>query len=72
MPRELLEQTTRVIPGDGIAPIEKILRKLAEKSYAGALSVELFMPRLQMGDPYEVGKEIREKCEIQMRKAKVI
>jgi len=72
MPRELLEQTTRVIPGDGIAPIEKILRKLAEKGYAGALSVELFMPRLQMGDPYEVGKEIREKCETQMRKAKVI
>ena len=71
LPRELLEQTTRVIPGDGIAPLDKILRKLAEKGFAGALSVELFMPRLQMGDPYEVGKEIREKCEAVMHKAKV-
>ena len=71
MPRELLEQTTRVIPGDGVAPIEKILRKLAEKGYSGALSVELFLPELQKGDPYEVAKQIKEKCDIQMRKAKV-
>src|SRR5712691_4271892 len=46
MPRELLEQATRVIPGDGIAPIVPILKKLAEKGYSGALSVELFLPDL--------------------------
>src|SRR6266581_2797875 len=28
MPRELLDQTTRVIPGDGVTPLVKILRKL--------------------------------------------
>jgi sugar phosphate isomerase/epimerase len=71
LPRELLDQTTRVIPGDGVAPIEKMLRKLAEKGYAGSLSVELFLPEFTQGDPYEVGKKIREKSEAVMHKAKV-
>ena len=34
MPRELLDNTTRIIPGDGIAPVTAILRKLADKGYA--------------------------------------
>lgn len=72
IPRELLDQTTRLIPGDGITPIEKILRKLAEKGYAGPLSVELFKPEFQKTDPYEMAKQIREKCEAVMRKAKVV
>ena len=57
MPRELLDQTTRVIPGDGVTPLVRILRKLSEKSYAGPLSVELFLPRFQQGDPYDVARE---------------
>ena len=32
IPRELFAQNTRLIPGDGIAPLERILRKLAEKA----------------------------------------
>jgi sugar phosphate isomerase/epimerase len=71
MPRELLGQQTRIIPGDGVAPVVPILRKLAEKGYAGALSVELFLPEFSQGDPYEVAKRIREKCEVVMKKAKV-
>jgi 4-hydroxyphenylpyruvate dioxygenase len=59
MPRELLDQTTRVIPGDGVTPLVKILRKLAEKGYAGPLSVELFLPKFQQADPFEVAREIR-------------
>lgn len=72
MPRELLEQTTRVIPGDGVAPIVRILKKLSEKGYSGPLSVELFLPEFSQGDPYEVAHRIREKCEVVMRQAKVI
>ena len=72
IPRELLAQQTRVIPGDGIAPLAKILRKLAEKSYDGALSVELFLPELQGGDPQEVATQIRTKCEKVMREAGVL
>jgi 2-keto-myo-inositol isomerase len=72
MPRELLGQATRVIPGDGVTPLVKILRKLAEKGYAGPLSVELFLPKFQEGDPFEVAQEIRRKSEAVMRQAKVI
>jgi 2-keto-myo-inositol isomerase len=72
IPRELFSQQTRVIPGDGVAPVVQILKKLSEKGYAAPLSVELFIPELQKGDPYEVAKQIREKCETVMRKAKVV
>src|ERR1700680_4968855 len=51
MPRELLDNTTRLIPGDGVSPLVRILRKLSEKGYAGALSVELFLTEFQQGDP---------------------
>ena len=72
MPREMLDQTTRVIPGDGVSPLTAILRKLADKGYDGALSVELFSPKFQEGDPYEVAREIKGKAESVMRQAKVI
>ena len=67
MPRELLDLSTRIIPGDGISPLTRILGKLAEKGYAGPLSVELFLPKFQQGDPYEVAREIRD--EIRSRHA---
>ena len=72
MPRELLDLTTRIIPGDGVSPLTRILTKLAEKGYAGPLSVELFLPKFQQGDPYEVAREIREKSEAVMRQAHVM
>ena len=71
-PRELTDNSYRLIPGDGIAPVEAIIRKLAEKGYAGALSVELFRPEIVNGDPYAVGTEIRTKCEAVMRSAGVL
>ena len=49
-----------------------ILRKLAEKGYDGALSVELFRAELVNGDPFEVASEIREKCETLMEEAGVL
>jgi len=72
IPRELFGQTTRLIPGDGVTPLVRILKKLAEKGYDGALSVELFIPELQAGDPQEVGAQIRTKCEKVMREAGVL
>ena len=71
MPRELLDNTTRFIPGDGVSPLNRILRKLSDKGYAGPLSVELFLPKFQQGDPYEVAREIRQKAERVMHDAKV-
>jgi 2-keto-myo-inositol isomerase len=72
IPRELLDLTTRIIPGDGISPLTRILGKLSEKGYAGPLSVELFMPKFQQADPYELALEIRTKSEAVMRQAGVM
>jgi 2-keto-myo-inositol isomerase len=72
MPRELLDNTTRFIPGDGVSPLIRILAKLADKGYAGPLSVELFLPKFQQGDPFEVAREIRQKAESVMRQARVM
>lgn len=72
MPRELLDNTTRIIPGDGVSPLVRILRVLADKGYAGPLSVELFLPKFQQGDPFEVAREIRQKAEAVMHQARVI
>lgn len=72
MPRELLDNNTRVIPGDGVAPVVAILQKLRDKGYRGPLSVELFAPQFRDGDPYEVAREIRQKCEPLMRRAGVL
>ena len=71
-PQERTNNSYRLIPGDGIAPLDRILRKLAEKEYSGALSVELFLPRLVNGDPYQVATEIRSKCEAVMAEADVL
>jgi 2-keto-myo-inositol isomerase len=72
VPRELYDNSSRLIPGDGISPLVKILRKLADKGYNGSLSVELFLPELQNGDPYETARQIREKSEVVLRKARVV
>jgi sugar phosphate isomerase/epimerase len=71
-PRELIDNNSRLIPGDGIAPVVPMLRKLAAKGYRGALSVELFRAELVEGDPSSVAAEIRGKCETVMRSAQVL
>jgi sugar phosphate isomerase/epimerase len=71
-PRELTNNDYRLIPGDGIAPLVRIIQKLAEKGYGGTLSVELFRREIVNGDPFEVATEIRTKCERVMREAGVL
>jgi sugar phosphate isomerase/epimerase len=72
IPREQLDNTTREIPGDGVSPLVRILSKLAEKNYRGPVSVELFYPHLQKGDPYEVALRIRHKAEPILQQAGVL
>lgn len=71
-PREIIDNNGRVIPGDGTAPVVKMLQKLKEKQYSGALSVELFLTRLTQGDAQAVGAEIKQKCEKVMAQAGVL
>jgi 2-keto-myo-inositol isomerase len=51
VPRELLVDADRIPPGTGIIPLEKVVAALKRIGYAGALSVELFDPTIQKGDP---------------------
>ena len=71
LPRELLDLQSRVVPGDGVAPLAKILRKLVDQGYSGPISVELFLSKYQMADPSELAKEIRLKSEATFQQAKV-
>jgi 2-keto-myo-inositol isomerase len=71
MPRELLDSTTREIPGDGVSPLERILQGLQKKGYSGPISVELFYPKYQKADPEQMAAEIRRKAEPIMRRAGV-
>ena len=56
MPRELLDLQSRVGPGEGVAPLKQMLERLP---YRGPISVELFWPKYQQADPYEMAKELR-------------
>ena len=71
-PRELLDSNSRFIPGDGVAPLTRILRALSDKGYAGPLSVELFLPKFRDADPFELAREIRQKSERVMQQAGVM
>lgn len=70
MPRELLDNTTRAVPGEGIAPLARMLRKLADKGYAGPLSVELFL--FQKDDPYGLAARVKRGAERVIRQAGVL
>jgi sugar phosphate isomerase/epimerase len=72
LPRELLDSDSRVIAGDGVAPLDVTLRALAATGYDGPLSVELFLPEFRDRDPFEMAREIRHKSEAVMRRAGVL
>ena len=55
-PREIQGQPHRALPGQGIAPLRRILDVLKKKKYSGPLSFESFNPTYQQMDPYEVAK----------------
>ena len=50
-PLEVAEQKDRAFPGEGIAPLQRILDKLVQKGYDRALSLELFDPVVRTTDP---------------------
>jgi 2-keto-myo-inositol isomerase len=58
-PREIQGQPHRVFPGEGIAPLRRIVELLKRKKYAGAASLEMFNPAIQAMDPYQVAMRAR-------------
>ena len=51
IPREQLKDSHRVLPGDGVLPLEEALRRLRAIRYAGAISLELYNPAYYDRDP---------------------
>jgi 2-keto-myo-inositol isomerase len=58
-PREVQGQPHRVFPGEGIAPLKRIVEVLKRKKYSGPASLEMFHPTVQAMDPFEVAKKAR-------------
>lgn len=58
-PREIQGQPHRQYPGEGIAPLRRIVEVLKRKKYAGPASLEMFNPAIQSMDPYQVAMKAR-------------
>jgi 2-keto-myo-inositol isomerase len=58
-PREIQGQPDRALPGEGIAPLRRIVEALKKKGYRGPASFETFKPSLQAMDPYELARRVR-------------
>lgn len=62
-PRETISDGDRVFPGDGVAPMDKILGALKETGFAGSLSLELFNKTYrQQYTPLELAQIGLKKC----------
>lgn len=62
-PREIQGQPHRVFPGEGIAPLRRIVEVLKKKGYNGPASFESFTPAIQAEDPYTVALRVRKAIE---------
>ena len=61
-PREIQGQPHRRFPGEGIAPLRRIVEVLKRKKYSGPASLELFQaqdPALETIDPYQMAMRAR-------------
>jgi 2-keto-myo-inositol isomerase len=60
-PRAQIDDSDRVYPGDGIAPLGDLMRTLDAIDFRGFLSVELFNPEYWQHPPQEVARRALEK-----------
>jgi sugar phosphate isomerase/epimerase len=70
-PRATINDSHRVYPGDGVAPVASILRTLHDNGFRGVLSLELFNPQYWKRDAQEVAKTGLEKMRAAVRQALV-
>jgi 2-keto-myo-inositol isomerase len=68
-PRETITSAHRVFPGDGIAPLETMIRDLRSIGFAGVFSLELFNPEYWQRDALEVARIGLEKMRSVVAKA---
>jgi len=68
-PRETINDSHRVFPGDGVAPLGLLLRTLYASGYRGMLSLELFNRKYWKQDALSIAKTGLEKTRAVVRKA---
>jgi 2-keto-myo-inositol isomerase len=59
-PKEAIRDSTRLLPGLGIVPLDEICRQLKRIGYAGSCSIELFRPEYWQWDPRELAIKARQ------------
>jgi 2-keto-myo-inositol isomerase len=62
VPKAALTDAHRLFPGEGVIPIEEILRPLHAAGFDGTMSIEIFRPEYWERDPREVAREARAKA----------
>lgn len=67
--REMITDAHRVYPGDGVAPLDRVLQDLRRIGFQGVLSLELFNRDYWQQDPALVVKTGLEKMKAAVRKA---
>lgn len=67
-PREILKDSDRVLPCEGVLPLETIISKLKKIGYDGYYSLELFSEKLWEKEPYSAAKQCFESLEKLRRK----
>jgi sugar phosphate isomerase/epimerase len=68
-PRDKINDSYRVYPGDGVAPLAAIFRTLRSIGYRGMLSLELFNMKYYQQDPLAVARTGLEKIKTLVAKA---
>jgi 2-keto-myo-inositol isomerase len=58
-PKEAITDGTRLLPGQGVVPLDEICARLKAIGYDGPCSIELFRPEYWEWDPKELGVKAR-------------
>jgi 2-keto-myo-inositol isomerase len=59
-PKEAIRDSTRLLPGLGVVPLDDVCARLKHIGYAGPCSIELFRPEYWGWDPQELANKARQ------------
>lgn len=62
-PKDLLKDTDRVTPGEGVIPLREILQVLREREYGGYFSIEILNRKYWEDDPLKIAVKARKATE---------
>ena len=59
VPKEAITDAHRLLPGEGVIPLDEIRRRMQGIGYDGVCAVELFRPEFWARDPFELAAQVR-------------